>query len=403
MHSRRTTLLVFADQAMVSGCNFLVGALMARYLGVSDFGQWILVFGLVIYANTIAGALIWQPMLNLTPRLTDKIARQQFLSGAFACQWGLSLTAASVIAAGGLLASWLRPEWLSMSSAVCVAGVTLAFQLQDWLRRYCFAIEWPAPVFAMDVLAYGGQLALVVALKWTGQLSITTALMAVMVSYGASFLAGMVGLKVWPDLAQLKRSAGELWFEGRAYLVGEQLQWVGTTGLLYTSAHMMGPQATGAVRAAQNLLGPTNLLLQAFNNLVMVRCSDTFHKGGRPALTAYLWRVLLQFGVPLLAGLAVLSWFGAEAMALAFGQAFSRYGYLVPMQAAQVALTFMWLLALFRVRTLGRSDLIMKAAAVQAAVSLTVAMLSAPFIQESGVILASGLGTLAALLVLLKC
>lgn len=90
-------------------------------------------------------------------------------------------------------------------------------------------------------------------------------------------------------------------------------------------------------------------------------------------------------------------------MTLAFGRAYATYGGLVAVQSLQVGLTFVWLLAMYRARTLDRTDLIMWAGGVQAVVSLIIAFALAPVVQESGVVLASALGVLAALLVLLKC
>jgi O-antigen/teichoic acid export membrane protein len=37
---RNKTLLVYADQALVSGFSFLSGVVMARYLGVEGFGGY---------------------------------------------------------------------------------------------------------------------------------------------------------------------------------------------------------------------------------------------------------------------------------------------------------------------------------------------------------------------------
>ncbi len=403
MSANRSALWVFADQALVSGCNFAVSALMARYLGVADFGEWILIFGLVLYANTVAGALLWLPMLTLTPRLTSELEQQRFLRGAFACQWVLALGASALLSGCATLAAWLKPEWLSVDAALLVGCVTLAFQLQDWLRRYCFAVGEPRPVFWLDLLAYGGQVGAVIALHVLGLLRLETALAGVMSAYLLAFVAGYHALNVRPDWAGARYSARELWQAGRAYLVGEQLQWVGTAGVLYVSAHLMGPQASGAVRAVQTLLGPTNMLFQAFNNLLMPRSGAVFRDGGDAKLKRYLLRVLVGYGLPLGAGLLVLSICGSAAMTLAFGASFAKYGALVGLQCVQVALTFLWLLALFRVRTLGRTDLIVRAGVAQAVVSLGVVLVATSHLAESGVVLASGFGVLAGLWVLLKC
>ncbi len=403
MSGRRAAYWVFADQAVVSGCNFLVSALMARFLGVSDFGQWILVFGVVLYANTIAGALVWLPMLTLAPRLEDPLERRHFLQGALAYQMGLTAVIAMVVGLGGAALAWWRPDWVTLSSVVGLAVVVVCFQLQDWVRRYCFANGDAVPALTLDVIAYGGQVALIVALQLSGRLSLSGALMAVAVPYALSFVCGLLVLRLRPDWQNGMSVTRTFWRVGRAYLFGEQTQWFGTAGLLYATAQVLGAQSSGAVRAVQSLLGPTTMLFQASNNLVLPRSAVAYQQSGRRGLSSYLLKVMWMFGVPLFAGLAVLSFLGTQAMTLAFGQAYAAYGGLVAVQALQVGLTFVWLLAMYRARTLDRTDLIMWAGGVQAVVSLVIAFMLAPVAHESGVVLASALGVLAALLVLLKC
>lgn len=399
----KPTHWVLADQAVVSGCNFLVGLLLARYLGVHGFGQWTLVLGVVLYVNTIAGALIWLPMLTIVPSMSDPVQGRGFLTGALACQLQLAGGLAALVGAGAWLVSIWHPEWLSTRLVLGLVGVSLAFQLQEWVRRACFAVRHAAPAFWMDVLTYGGQVVCVCALQHAGLLDIGSALLAVAVAYLAGFVLGML-LTGWrPDWSGGRVAWRKMLAMGRSYLFGEQTQWVGTAGLLYVAAHTIGPQAAGAVRAVQGLLGPTNVLFQAFNNLVQPQSAAAHLAGGRSALNALLVRVGCLFGVPLGLGLLGLSIFGDEAMALAFGSDYARYGGLVALQCGQVAMTFVWLLFMCKVRTVGKPAHIFLSGSAQAVVSVGAVLLLAPVFAESGVVVASALGLLAALVVLWKC
>ncbi len=42
-----------ADQTMVSGVNFMTGILIARYLGVTEFGRFTLVWMAVLFVNSL--------------------------------------------------------------------------------------------------------------------------------------------------------------------------------------------------------------------------------------------------------------------------------------------------------------------------------------------------------------
>ncbi len=57
-----------ADQAMVSGVNFLTGILLARYLGIEAFGQFMLAWMLVLLVNTLQYALVIAPMMSIGPK-----------------------------------------------------------------------------------------------------------------------------------------------------------------------------------------------------------------------------------------------------------------------------------------------------------------------------------------------
>ena len=394
---------LLADQAVVSGCNFLVGLLLARFLGVHGFGQWTLVLGVVLYINTIAGALIWLPMLTIVPSMGEPDDGRRFILGALACQLQLAGVLAALVGAGAWLMSSLEPEWFNERLVLGLVGVSLAFQLQEWVRRACFAVRHAAPAFWMDLLTYGGQVLCVCALQQAGMLDIGSALLGIAMAYLAGFVLGLLFTRWRPDWSGWRLAWRKLLAMGRSYLFGEQTQWVGTAGLLYVAAHLVGPQAAGAVRAVQGLLGPTNVLFQAFNNLVQPQSAAAHLTGGRPALNALLMKVGWQFGVPLGLGLLVLSVMGNEAMALAFGSDYARYGGLVGWQCAQVALTFVWLLFMCKVRTVGRPAHIFLSGSVQAGVSVGAVLLLAPVFAESGVLVASGLGLLAALVVLWKC
>ena len=63
--ARRKTKLVLGDQVIVSGANFVIGLLLARALGPTGYGQFVLNFNIILFAYGINIALINSPMLVL--------------------------------------------------------------------------------------------------------------------------------------------------------------------------------------------------------------------------------------------------------------------------------------------------------------------------------------------------
>ena len=63
---RNQTLLVYGDQAIVSGFSFLSGVVLARYLGVNGFGIYSIAWLGVLIASSINQPLIIAPMQTLS-------------------------------------------------------------------------------------------------------------------------------------------------------------------------------------------------------------------------------------------------------------------------------------------------------------------------------------------------
>ncbi len=94
------------DQALISGVNFLTGIMLARFLGLEDFGRFTLAWMAVQFVNAILFALVSAPMLNIGPKqeAADRpayygavlIQQVCFAALASALLWALASTAGTV-------------------------------------------------------------------------------------------------------------------------------------------------------------------------------------------------------------------------------------------------------------------------------------------------------------------
>ena len=60
-----------ADQAIVSGANFVTGILVARFIGIEEFGQFALAWILLEITLSIQKSLIIMPMMSIGPKHAD--------------------------------------------------------------------------------------------------------------------------------------------------------------------------------------------------------------------------------------------------------------------------------------------------------------------------------------------
>lgn len=391
----------FADQAVVSGSNFVTGILLARFLGPESFGLFVLLNLVMLYVNSFQGALIFTPMISAAPQLTPE-KRTRYLRGVFGLQLvlslGLALLALGLGKAAIVLDTFGLGERLSDAMVVALACALLAFQLQDLQRRYYFVLENSRGAFANDVLSYGGQVTLIAVLGMGGTLTVATAFAIIAGCSFSAFLVGILHSGLRPALADARDVLHDGWRTGRDYLVAWQFQWIGTQGVLLIGGGLLGTHAAGSVRAAQNVVGPFNILFQAMDNFVPVMAGRRYAERGMPALVAFFWRISLLGTAVLLPILLALSVFAEPIVRVLYGASYVDAAGLVALQAAYVFLQFHLRQVLFVLRTLTATGAIVRTGMVMAAAAILVALFSIDAWQLPGVMFAYLSGTLAALL-----
>lgn len=174
---------VLADQIMVSGMNFLTGVLLARFLGVESYGQFVLLYAVLLYVNVLQVALIIAPMISIAPQISSDAERNKYFKGLITLQLLSSFILSIIIFSGGQVVEKHYHLWnVDVNILLPLTTTILFFQLQDWLRRYYFVCRKGKAVFINDGISYGGQIALLILLYRLGSLSIANA-------FGRSHLA----------------------------------------------------------------------------------------------------------------------------------------------------------------------------------------------------------------------
>lgn len=403
-HCRRQGPWVLIDQAVVSGGNFLIGVLLARFLGPESFGAYVLLQAVMLYLNSFQGALIFQPMLSAAPQLSGD-ERKRYLQGVFALQLVLATLLACIVLLFGLLTAFLAgliPVLAFMKQAgaaplLALASAVLAFQLQDWQRRYCFVMENSRGALVQDALNYGIQVALFTFAGLHGFLGVTEAFWIVALGSTVAFLMRWSSNCLHPKFEHARAVLRASWRSGRDYLVAWQFQWMGGQGVLVVGAGMVGAEAAGGVRAAQNIVGPVNILFQAMENVVPIAAARRYASDGLTGLSAYLWRITSWGSAALLPVLLALSLWSETLTRLLYGEVYVAFSVLVIWHAASVLLQFYLRQAFFFLRTVQATGVILRAGVLMAISSVLVAVLAVPHHHASGVMMAFLSGTAVAL------
>ena len=359
-----------ADQGMVSAVNFLTGLLLARYLGLEEFGRYTLAWMAVEFLQSFQHSLIIAPMMSLGPQ--EERSRWKFYLGSVvSCQAILTLVSMTLFVAAIYVLSTAKPEWRMEGIILPLAAAALASQLQNFVRRYLFTCNRGEYAFAIDFVRYGGQIIVLAVLF----LSVTSLKMdagsCLWVVAGASaasaFAGGLAFEAIGLQADIFRQTVRRHWDFAKWLMSSELLRWGCGNLFIAASGALLGAATVGAIRAAQNLVGLCHIVLLGLENVVPVRAARIYSAEGIRALLDLLKKVALWGGliigfIVLIAAVVPEFW-----MRLLYGPEYSQQGYLVRWWAAVYFVGFFNLPATFGLRTLSSTRAIFFAQFVAAA------------------------------------
>ena len=296
-------LLTLMDQGIGSGVNFLLGALLARELGLEAFGHFAMLWLVLQALASIAQALLIQPMMSLGPGREDFHAFSGALWSAAGIWWLLAAALGWAFASSSpsfgwpALAAyrWVFPAWI------------LSAGLLDQLRRQALTDSKPRRALWINGLGQGLALLGLFALLLLDQLSGPAAMACLAAGSGMAVALGSIrhprprwGKGIPQGLI------GECWTYSRWLLGTAILQWCSGQGYAVFTGAFLGPTALGVLRLAQQVMGLVHVLYQAVENYVPVSAARLYRDLGANRMYRYLlhsgWRMVLA-NVLLLLGL----------------------------------------------------------------------------------------------------
>ena len=277
----------------------------------------------------------------------------------------------------------------------------LFFQLQDWLRRYYFIRGKGKAVFINDSVSYGGQVALLVVFYWWGRLNITNTFWALAVSSAIAFLIGAMLENIRPSWNSALQVFQQSWQSGRDLLLAGQINWVGSQGILLFGASILGAKAAGGIRAAQNIVGPFNILFQAMENIIPIQAAQHYATKQLTGLTNYLKKVTLAGSLLLAIPGVILAIFSRELMQFTYGKEYTVFSALIVWQIVIVLLGFLRTQAFYFYRTIRSTKIIVFNTIIASVVTFLFTAVFGQSWQEIGIMLALLMGQAVSLIFLM--
>ena len=311
------------DQILVSGVNFITTILLARFIGVEEFGIFSLVWMAILFANSFQHALILAPLMSLAPNISNNIG--QYCGTLLIHQIVLSTILSGFFFAFGTLI------WTDLSPDLLLPAIAALFiwQLQELSRKYFYTFRKPSTAVKISAVKYLAQISFII-FAWKIEKNWLDASNVLWIVSFSSMLSVIYALFHLEGVNFKKETflttTQQHWLFSKWLAGSVVLQWVSGNMLLVMCGIILGPVVLGAFRAAQSLVGAANVLFQALENIAPIQAAQNFKLNGRVGLISYLNRLSILGGSGTVLFVAVLAVFPNFWMELFFGPEYSGYG-----------------------------------------------------------------------------
>jgi O-antigen/teichoic acid export membrane protein len=334
-------LSALCDQALVSGANFATNVILARVLGIREYGVYALSWMAVLFVASLQWAFIVSPMMSVGPK-QEKYDRPYYY-GAVLFQ---EIAFASLSVAGlliGLRFSVLHfPQWNVQGLGLPLSFAAFSYLLQDFIRRYFFSVGRSKFALVSDAISYLTQIPIIVLLARRPNFSSSVALWVIGATSIVSFLASAAWFEsVRFRAATLREVAIRHWKLSRWLAPSAFMQW--SSGNLFTVAAPVyyGAAAAGVLRAAQNIVGVAHIWFLGLENVVPAETARRMHNQGLDAAFDYVKQIIFRWGLITLGFVAIVSLRPDLWLRLIYGPRYAGYGHILQLYALLYLMSFL--------------------------------------------------------------
>jgi len=333
--------LAVLDQGLISGSNFLVGIVLARWLVPEQFGAYALAFSIFLFLAGFQNALFLEPMSVFGPR-SHKHWLPAYLGKLLGLNLVLTVFLSLLLGASTVFLHLFVPHY-ALTPALLGVCVGIPSILGFWLCRRAVYLEL-APAFAaasasVYCVVLMTLLFIVRSLAW---LSSFTAFLSQ--SIAALAAAGLLLVFLKP---QFKSGMGpsnstiarQHWQYGRWALGTVFVYWLSGNAYYFVVGGLLRMEDVAAMRALQNFTLPFGQLQTALSLLALPWASARFGEGDRIGFQQRIRQITMLFTGLALAYFSVTWWFGGRLIGVLYVGRYSEFAYLLPLVAAPIIIT----------------------------------------------------------------
>ncbi|HVH89019.1 MAG TPA: hypothetical protein VM912_20040 [Terriglobales bacterium] len=321
------------DQAFISGSNFLVNILLARWSSPQEYGAFALAFAIFILLSQFQQSVLLEPMSVFGAGYSGARLKRYYGS-LLHMQNGMLVAITVPLALSAVLVQRLE-HWQQLSGGLW--GVTLAspFVMLLWMARRAFYLEnIPAPAAAGAVVytavTFGGLLIV----RYLGALNAFSAFVVI----GAAALVTSLAMlwRLRPEFRRDSRDPAfpeecrEHWHYGGWALAGAVAMWLPQNIYYAVLTGADGIAAAGEVRALLNLALPLQRFTVAMGLLLLPFAARVYATHGSRGARNFALKICALFAAGCLAYWGVTLMFGARVFQILYAGKYSSLTRLLP-------------------------------------------------------------------------
>lgn len=253
-HGARRLGWGIADQALSSVTNFALAVLVARSVSTADLGAFGLAFTTYTFVLGAARAICSEP-LSVRYSVRDRVAWERGARRATGAAMTLGILAAAALAAASFAFSGALAGSL-LALAVCMPGLIV----QDTWRTAFFSDLKGRSAFLNDFVWAIAQAVLIVEVLLLYHRSTPAFVLAWGLAANVAAVAGSIQSGIVPRPGSTGRWVRRNRDIAPRYVAEFAARNAANAGSMYLTAVFGGLSAAGALRGAQVLLGPLNIL-----------------------------------------------------------------------------------------------------------------------------------------------
>ena len=284
------------DHGLISASNFLLGVVLARYLGSDQYGAYALAFSTFVLLSLVHSALAMEPMSVFAPSIYRKTTREYL-----GLMLWVQIVATGIIVAlgGGVgLAFHLSGQHSHLISAFAGIAIASPCVLIFWFARRAFYLQFRPGQALIGSIAYSALLTFGIwALAFLHLLSPFAAFLVMGVAALLTSLLLLVRLrptvsrKAIAKALSVKEVFAQHWEYGQWACASVLFIWIPWNGFYSVVAHFSGLAESGALKALLNLAMPMTQTFAAFSLLFISQAARLGHEKGWEAVKIQAWRI----------------------------------------------------------------------------------------------------------------